>query len=399
MSHINARRVQQSFKRNFMGHHMNAILPPSHWSTSWRVLLVSPRYFPYMGGVETHVYEVARRFAGRGVDVTVLTTDTSRELPPQEDVEGVHVIRVPAYPKNRDYYFAPQLLSVIGRREWDIVHCQSFHTFVPPLAMLAAKRANMPYLLSFHSGGHSSKSRHALRSLQAKLMRPLLKGAKRLVAVSKFEAQLFQERLQLPSERFVVIPNGSHLPKVTVTPITDHDAPLILSVGRLEAYKGHHRVLQALPRILEQRPNARLRIVGSGPYEPALRDMANTLGVAEQTEIGAIPPGNREGMANALMKASLVTLLSEYEAHPIAVMEALSLQRPVLVADTSGLSELAQRGLVSAIPLESTSDQVADAVLDQLRSPRIPTEIELPTWDQCADALLSLYAAVIEENR
>ena len=33
-----------------------------------RLLMVTPRYFPMMGGVETHVYEVARRLARRGVE-------------------------------------------------------------------------------------------------------------------------------------------------------------------------------------------------------------------------------------------------------------------------------------------------------------------------------------------
>ncbi|MBE3558221.1 MAG: hypothetical protein IMW89_03230 [Ktedonobacteraceae bacterium] len=39
-----------------------------------RLLMVTPRYFPYMGGIETHVYEVGRRLAAAGVHVTLLTT-------------------------------------------------------------------------------------------------------------------------------------------------------------------------------------------------------------------------------------------------------------------------------------------------------------------------------------
>jgi glycosyltransferase involved in cell wall biosynthesis len=78
-------------------------------------------------------------------------------------------------------------------------------------------------------------------------------------------------------------------------------------------------------------------------------------------------------------------------------MEALSMKRPVLVTDTSGLGELAERGLVTAIPLDSSSAQVADAVIDQLDHPLIPAEIDLPTWDQCADSLLGVYASVLEK--
>lgn len=362
---------------------------------SFRILLVTPRYFPQMGGIETHVYEVARRFAGQGIDTTVLTTDTSGEFPAEERVEGVHVMRVPAYPRSRDYYFAPKIYSIIARGDWDIVHCQGFHTFVPPLATLAAKRAKIPYVLSFHSGGHSSGFRNSIRALQAAVSRPLLAGAEKLIGVSKFEARLFQQRLGLPEEKFVVIPNGSHLPKITPVRLDGSD-PLILSVGRLERYKGHHRVIEAFPKILERQPDARLRILGRGPHEGELQRLARNLGVANRTEIGAVSPTDREGMASVLARASVVTLLSEYEAHPIAVMEALSMKRPVLVADTSGLSELAEQGLVRAIPLHSSPAQVADAVLEQLRHPLVPAEIELPTWEQCAERLLAVYADVLE---
>jgi len=60
-------------------------------------------------------------------------------------------------------------------------------------------------------------------------------------------------------------------------------------------------------------------------------------------------------MAEMLSQAMLVALLSEYEAHPVAVMEALALRRPVLVADTSGMRELAEQGFARSVSLDSNS--------------------------------------------
>jgi glycosyltransferase involved in cell wall biosynthesis len=360
-------------------------------SAPLRVLQVTARYYPYMGGAETHVYEVSRRLVGAGHDVTVLTTYPGGRWPADEQVDGVKVRRVRAWPARRDYYFAPTMYHVIARGGWDIVHCQCYHTLVPPLAMLAAWRARIPYVVSFHSGGNSSPFRNAVRTLQLALLRPLLTRAERLIAVSRFEARFFRERLRVPEDRVVVIPNGSSLPTLADPPPAHPGETWILSVGRLERYKGHHRVIAALPRVLEQRPDVRLRIVGSGPYESALLRQAQALGVADYVTIGGVPAADRQQMAAVLASAALVTLLSEYEAHPIAVMEALALGRPVLVADTSGLSELAERGLVRAIPLGSTTDQVAAALLEQLRQPQPPARVELPTWERCAAELLALY--------
>ena len=360
-----------------------------------RVLMVTARYLPYMGGVENHVYEVARRLARQGVEVTVLTTDPGGQLKPSEQVEGVSIRRVRAWPAKADFYFAPGIYRVITQGNWDVVHVQCYHTLVPPLAMLAARRAHIPYVLTFHGGGHSSRLRNALRGIQQTVLRPLIARAERLIAVARFEIEFFGKRLHLPPERFTLIPNGCDLPAAPGQVARGiSNGTLIASVGRLEYYKGHQRVIAALPYILEQQPDVRLWIAGVGPYEAELRRLAERLGVTDRVRIRAIPATERTRMAAELSKAALVVLLSEYETHPIAVLEAIALGRPVLVADTSGLSELAQQGLAQAIPLNSTPQQVAEAVLGQLRQPHRPPSIRLPTWDECAANLLQLYHTV-----
>ena len=363
-----------------------------------RVLFVTPRFWPYTGGVETHVYQVARRLASAGVEVMVLTTDLSGRLPVHEQRERVTIRRARAWPAHRDYYFAPGIYRAITRGDWDVVHVQSYHTLVAPLAMFAALRARLPYLVTFHGGGHSSQVRNALRGAQRAMLRPLLARAERLIAVAQFEVEFLAARLRLPRQRFVVIPNGSDLPPAA-RPAAVVNGTLIASVGRLERYKGHHRLIEALPKVLEQRPDAYVWIAGAGPYEPALRRLADRLGVADRVEIRAVPAEDRQAMASALSSAALVVLLSEYETHPIAVLEAMRLKRPVLVARTSGLTELAERGLARAIPIDSTTEQVALAVLDQLRRPLVPANVDLPSWDDCVSDLLTLYRSILRERR
>lgn len=366
-----------------------------------RILFVTPRYYPFMGGIETHVHEVAQRLAAAGVDVTVLTTDPSGKLPAREDIAQVTIRRVRAWPAHKDYYFAPDIARVIAREPWDLIHCQGIHTLVPPLAMLAAVRAKIPFVLTFHTGGHSSRMRNAVRSLQWMTLRPLLARAKALIGVSNFEADFFRRTLRLPANRFFVIRNGGQLPSFdglidtasAVAP-APRRYPLIISIGRLERYKGHHRVLAALPHVRAEYPEARLLILGAGPYEATLRQMAARLGVEDATEIRMIPPANRQEMAATLAAADVVALLSDYEAHPVAVMEALALHRPVLVTNTSGLQELADARLARAIPLHSHPAEAARAIIAQLRDPLIPSDVAFPTWQECADALLAVYERV-----
>jgi len=330
-----------------------------------------------------------------GAETTVLTTDTSGQLPTSEVLEGVQVQRVPAWPTNKDYFYAPALYRCITQGHWDLVHCQGFHTLVAPMAMFAAWRAGIPYVVTFHSGGDTSALRKKLRGVQQMALRPLLAQAQRLIGPSRWEVDYYQEHLHFSREQFTVVPNGAHHLSVKTGALARKKSDkLIVSVGRLERYKGHHRVIAALPEVQKHIPEVRLRIVGVGPYESELRSLAERLGVAERVEIGAIPPGDSDGMATVVGQADLVTLLSEHEAQGIAVLEALSLKRPVLVADTCALSEFVESNLARAVPLESSSEEVAMAIVRQLRDPLIPANVKLPTWDECAASLYSLYQTI-----
>ncbi len=362
-----------------------------------RVLMVVARYFPYpQGGLMTHVYQVGRRLARMGVELTLLTTDVSGRLPPMEESEGIIIRRVRAWPTNKDFHFAPGIIPVIARGQWDLVHCQGYHNLVSPLAMFAAWKTNTPYILTIHSSGDVTGLRKLLRGLQRAVLRPPMLQAQKLIAVSQFEANSFRNQLRIPAERFVIISNGAaHLSDVPKpgerATNASRSGSLIVSIGRLVRYKGHQRVIAALPHVLAHVPDARLRIVGEGPYEATLQALAKSLGVADRVEIGPIPAGDWSAMASLITQADLVTLLSEHEGQGLAAMEALSLGRPVLVTNTTALQELVDHGLARGIPLESTPEEVAMAVVEQLRHPLLPINVVLPTWEDCAAHLLRVY--------
>jgi glycosyltransferase involved in cell wall biosynthesis len=257
--------------------------------------------------------------------------------------------------------------------------------------------ASIPYVVTFHGGGHSSRLRNLVRRPQRALLRPLLARADRLIALARFEKELYGRELRLPRDRFTVIPNGSDLEGAPTEGVPN--GALIVSVGRLERYKGHQRILAAFPHILRRRPDARLWIAGEGPYEGPLRAMADRFGVAEAVEIRSIPPAERKRMAVELSRAALVVLLSEFETHPLAALEAAALGKRLLVTETSGLRELAEDGLARAIPLRSAPDEIAAAALEELGRLDAPPPVELPTWDQCASALLDLYRSVAQSRQ
>lgn len=357
-----------------------------------RVLITTWLTVPAMGGVELHVDQLARRLAARGLEVTVLATDPSGTLPKRETADGVSIRRVRSWPKRRDYYFAPQIYTEIAKSDVDVVHVQAYHSFVGPIAMLAAWRCDLPYVLTFHAGGHSSSFRNAIRPLQLSLLRPLLARADRLIALAPFEIDYYSRRLNVPRTRFALIPNGSDLPEPSGE--VRRDDALVASVGRLEQHKGHHRVIAVLPHILRQRPDVRLWIGGSGPYEPALKRLAKELGISDRVDIHAVPIQDRAQMANELARVKVVISLSELETQPIAALEAAALGCRLVVADVPGLRALAEAGLARAVPLATSPEETASVVLEELELPPTDARHQLQTWDECADAHVELYRDV-----
>jgi glycosyltransferase involved in cell wall biosynthesis len=310
----------------------------------------------------------------------------------------VNVHRVPAWPAGSDLHLAPGIARWIRRKPGGIVHVQGFHTLVAPLAMLSSIAHRIPFVVTFHSGGHSSQLRHRLRPLQQRALRPLLKRASRLIGVSAFEKELFRSRLGLPAELFAVVPNGVDKSTPDDVQEVEVDNQLIVSIGRAERYKGHQRVVEALPDLIKVRPGLRLRVLGSGPDEQKLRRLADRLGVSDRVEICGVRPTDRPELVKLLRSAALIVSLSTYEAHSIAALEAVNLGRPTLVAASSGLSEFAERGLARGVDPKASASAIAGAILEQLENPIVPAETSLATWDDCAESLLSIYQSILGER-
>jgi glycosyltransferase involved in cell wall biosynthesis/GT2 family glycosyltransferase len=362
-----------------------------------RVLMVTPRSPLEQGGVERHVMEVSRRMAAAGVRVEVLCTDPEVKKATIETRDGVRIRTVRAWPRGRDWHLAPGIWREMGREKWDLVHLQSYHTLVAPLAMLRALGLRVPFVVTFHGGGHSSQLRNRSRGLQMRLLRPLLRRAARLVAIARFEIEDYGKALGVPAERWAFIPNGTDLSFSDAELAgADPDTPTLASIGRLERYKGHHRVLEAFPAVLERLQEARLLIVGKGPYEDELRRQAEELGIAERVEITSVPSGDPRGMATLLAGVSLVVLMSEFESHPLVALEAAAARRRLLVAEAGGLREIAEDGFGRGIALDSTPDQVAAAAIEELGKPLPQRSPQLASWDECAAALLDLYGSVLK---
>ena len=351
------------------------------------VLTVTPWFGSSIGGVETHVSEVTARHRDV-LRVRIAACDATHALPHSDTIRGIAVDYAPAWPRATDVGFAPKLARIIRRVSPQLVHVQGAHTMAAPIAMLTALFSHVPYVVTFHSGGHSKSWRNHIRSLQWRLLRPLFCRAEALVAVSEFEKQQFVAALRVEPERIDVIPNGVDVEMGRCRVGPRHGPLRVLSIGRLEQYKGHHRVIAAWREIERAWPGSTLTIVGVGPDEAELRREA-TEAAPDSIEFKAFSRDERSSYFELVRSADVVLVLSEYESQGLVVLEALACGADVVVQNTSALAEYVGRGMAVGVRADASGAQIVDAVM--LAVTRPPPEVELPSWDECADRLLTLY--------
>jgi glycosyltransferase involved in cell wall biosynthesis len=107
------------------------------------------------------------------------------------------------------------------------------------------------------------------------------------------------------------------------------DAPLVVYVGRLHEGKGLKDLVYAWVKIAERRPNARLWIIGEGPFREQLYDSIVDLGLHHQIFL----PGAFDDVTDVLAAADLFVLPSYEEGMSLALLEAMAAGVPTIATN------------------------------------------------------------------
>ena len=127
-------------------------------------------------------------------------------------------------------------------------------------------------------------------------------------------------------------------------------------VGRLVPLKGQRRLLEIMPVLLEQFPNLHLTILGDGPLHGELRRRVDALGLDGHVEM----PGAVDDVGAWLALADVFVSCSESEGMPVALLEAMAWQLPVVASDIAGNRSVVEAGKTGYLyPLEDGAQPAA----------------------------------------
>lgn len=254
---------------------------------------------------------------------------------------------------------AQRLLPLARAWRPDVLHAHS-----PVLNALAAlyvgRRLGIPVLYEVRAFWEDAAADHGTAghgSARYRLTRALESWAlRRADAVTTICEGLRQELCArgLPAKHITVIPNAVEPALLTppaglARPVTDCSAagPVIGFIGSFYAYEGLALLLQAMPRLLAERPALRLLLAGGGPQETALRTLVHQLGIAAAvTFAGRVPHAQVAQLyrqIDILVYPRLPMRLTELVT-PLKPLEAMAQGRLVLASDVGGHRELIEHG-------------------------------------------------------
>ena len=138
-------------------------------------------------------------------------------------------------------------------------------------------------------------------------------------------------------------------------------------VGRLVPIKGLEVFLAAAARMAGRDRACRFAIVGEGPLAVDLKEQVKTAGLAERVTF----TGFRDDVPDLVRACDVFTMTSWHEGVPVALLEAMALDRPVLATRVGGIGEVAEEGVTAILCAAGDDAAIADAGVRLARDPAL----------------------------
>lgn len=339
-----------------------------------RILIINYEFPPLGGGGGVASYQIAKGLVARGHEVDVLTTGR-RGLPSNEVVDGMGIYRVPVAGRAElatatllsMLSFVPSSLvkgwQILRKKRYDIL---STHFAVPsgPTGVMLSRLSNTPQVLTIVGGDIYDPTKKLSPSnsfLLRTVVRSVLNSSSHIIAISA-DIQRRARRDYRCQKDIQVIHYGLSPFRFASKGRTQLGIPeedmVLISIGRLIKRKALGDLLLALSRLEDQK--FRLLIIGEGPEEPHLRDLATRLGLSSRVDfLGAVWG---EPKFQYLAASDIFALPSVHEGFGLVFLEAMYCGLPVIASSSGGQTDFLREGETGFLVPVGDVDTLAERI-------------------------------------
>lgn len=312
----------------------------------------------------------------------------------------------PTYTLNGGY--GPDLMAEVDRygslagaialnESFDVIHAHDWMTY--PAGLIAKQLTGRPLVCHIHAT-EFDRSGENINTIVADIERAGLRGADRIVAVSRLTKDMIVRHYGIDPAKVTVVYNAVTRPEVLhryTVPERMRDEKRVLFLGRVTYQKGPEYFMEAARLVLQKVPNARFFMAGSGDMLPNLIRRAGQLRIGSRFHFAGFLRGVDVDRMFAM--SDLYVMPSVSEPFGITPLEAMLYDVPVLLSRQSGVSEILRNALKSNF---WDVRDMADKICAVLTHPALAEEIvsncreEMKSirWENAASQLLTVYDAV-----
>lgn len=355
-----------------------------------RIVVTGTRGIPnIMGGVETHCEELFPRIAAKGFDVTVIRRD-SYAHDGLHEYKGVKLVDLPT-PKKKAFEAIIHTFKAIlkaKRLKADIVH---IHAIGPALLTPLARLLGMKVVFTHHGPDYDrDKWGRAAKAMLKLGERMGAKWANEVIVISRVIDDILRRKYGRNNCHLVY--NGVPQPQFTDAPAYFKTLGIdperyVLGMCRFVPEKNLHHLVEAFSRI--DAKGCQLVLAGDTDFEDDysrhLKQMAKETGVV----LTGFVKGDK--LHALLTHARCFCLPSSHEGLPIALLEAMSYRRPVVVSDIPANLEV---GLPADCYFKTGDiQQLAERLqANILEAPRaVDYDLSAYDWDKIAEQVAEVY--------
>jgi glycosyltransferase involved in cell wall biosynthesis len=378
-----------------------------------RILIALTYYHPHKSGLTNYVKWLARALADRKHQVTVLTSQYDANLPLDETLEGVRVVRVPVGFRVSKGVIMPGLPARAWQliREADIVnlHVPQFDAFA--LAFMA-RLQRKPVVLTYHCDLLLPRGFiNAIANIVSNLANRISIGLSRRVVTNTLDFARHSPYLKYSLKKVIDIQPPIETPTVTAKDeqafrrkynIAEDDQ-VIGMVARLATEKGVEYLVAALPEVLQAHPKSRVIFVGQHQgvmgEEAYAAKLAPLIAEFHQhwTFLGIIPDRERDAFYRAC-RLIVFPSINSTDSFGMVQVEAMKCGRPVVASDLPGIRQpVLMTGMGRIVPPRDPA-RLAEAINTLLDSPIKPSPLARQVLERLSpDQVAMQYEAIFTE--
>jgi glycosyltransferase involved in cell wall biosynthesis len=263
------------------------------------------------------------------------------------------------------------LARALCEQKIDILHSHMFRAslFASPIGWLC----RVPVIIETSHGREVWREGQGWLKSKYFVDRAASKFVDQYIAVSYATGRHLTEQKNIPVRKIRVIHNGCNLEKFDPElPVPEalrcslgfgEGDPVLVALARLEPQKGHQVLLEAMPMVLREFPNARLVCVGDGVLRLDLEKQTDSLGIRDAVRF----VGYQRNAPDWLALADLTVLPSYYEGLPLVAIESLAAGRTMVATAVDGTPDVVVDRKTGLTVPPGDSKKMAEALCILLR--------------------------------